>query len=165
MSGNDTHVIHVELWTKTIGWSTRKVRSIDRIADRESNVRGLDGLAHGPQWNLNPTAPCKGWSYLPILVEIIFPRTSTLKSPISQLPTMIISKPLTKCKSISQYNLTTQFIRNINVITQVNFNVNQSMFKWWPCKMSKYNLSPKIEWKEKFLRILTHVFIASGSTK
>ena len=33
-------------WSKTIGGSTRKVRSIDRIADRETNVRGLDGLAH-----------------------------------------------------------------------------------------------------------------------
>ena len=38
----------------------REVRSTDRIADRDANARGLDGLAHGPQWNLNPTAPCKG---------------------------------------------------------------------------------------------------------
>ena len=119
---------------KTMGKSSRKVRfDWSKLLDRGHKVvRGLNGLAHGPQWNLNPTAPCKGWSYLTTLSEIIFPRTSTLKSPISQLPTMIISKPLTKCKSISQYNLTTQFIRNINVITQVNFNVNQSMFKWWP---------------------------------
>ena len=110
------------------------VRLIEAARSRRSRRR-----SPWPQWPCswttvepNPTAPCKGWSYLTTLSEIIFPRTSTLKSPISQLPTMIISKPLTKCKSISQYNLTTQFIRNINVITQVNFNVNQSMFKWWP---------------------------------
>ena len=41
----------------------REVRLTDRIADRgshEDDLIGLVGLAHGPQWNLNPTAPCKG---------------------------------------------------------------------------------------------------------
>ena len=125
----------VRTWSKKL-WGNRaaKYGSIDRSCSIAIEViaMALMALLMESQWNLNPTAPCKGWSYLTTLLEIIFPRTSTLKSPISQLPTMIISKPLTKCKSISQYNLTTQFIRNINVITQVNFNVNQSMFKWWP---------------------------------